>query len=89
MYIKDKLDSTKCGQICPLSFTINVENFTESINFNNCLNKKVAIDKDGNIKNCGSQEESFGNVNEISLLDAINNNNFQKLWHLKKDDGSW
>lgn len=86
MYIKDKLDSTKCGQICSLSFTINVENFTESINFNNCLNKKVAIDKDGNIKNCGSQEESFGNVNEISLKDAINNNNFQKFWYLKKDD---
>ncbi|MCK8481928.1 grasp-with-spasm system SPASM domain peptide maturase [Psychroserpens algicola] len=85
-YLKDDLDPSKCGEICPLSFVINVESFTESVNFNNCLNKKVAIDKDGYIKNCGSQSESFGNVNDTSLAKAISDSKFQKLWHLKKDD---
>jgi SPASM domain peptide maturase of grasp-with-spasm system len=85
-YLEDKLDSSKCGQVCSSAFTINIENFTESINFNNCLNRKVAIDSNGNIKNCGSQEESFGNVNELSLTEAINNSRFQKLWHVRKDD---
>lgn len=74
-----------CGQISPNYFITNMLHFTESINHNSCLNKKISIDKDGNIKNCPSMKENFGNIKETTLEEALNHPNFKKYWNITKD----
>jgi len=85
--VEQKVDSSKhCGIISPEYFTINIKSFTESKKFNSCLNKKISIDSNGDIKNCPSMQESFGNILRTSLKKALNTNGFKKYWELTKDD---
>jgi SPASM domain peptide maturase of grasp-with-spasm system len=81
-----KLSAEDCGQICPGIFLTNIPHFTESLHFNSCLNRKVSIDNNGFIKNCPSQKENFGNINEINIASAISNSKFQRLGKIKKDN---
>ncbi|HRB70845.1 MAG TPA: grasp-with-spasm system SPASM domain peptide maturase [Flavobacterium sp.] len=76
---------TDCGQISQDYFSINIKTFTESNHFNTCLNKKIAIDNDGNIKNCPSMKESYGNIKDTKLLDVVDNYCFKDCWSIKKD----
>ena len=80
------LDESNCGTICPQYFDINIQIFTESLKFNTCLNRKIAVDKSGLIKNCPSMQNDFGHVSNVSISDVIKKNEFQALWKLKKDD---
>ena len=48
------------------------------MNYNSCLFKKIAIDRNGNIKNCPAMVQSFGNVKENSLIGALNHPEFKK-----------
>lgn len=75
-----------CGCISPEYFTINEKHYFESQNHNTCLNKKLSIDINGNIKNCPSMLENFGNIKNSEIKDVINKPNFKKYWNIKKDD---
>jgi SPASM domain peptide maturase of grasp-with-spasm system len=46
----------------------------------------VAVDVNGNIKNCLGMCKSHGNVKNISIKEAIKKTDFTKLWHVKKDE---
>jgi SPASM domain peptide maturase of grasp-with-spasm system len=59
--------------------------FTESQNYNTCLNRKISIDLDGEIKNCPSMRESFGNIENTPLQQALNKTGFKKYWNIDKD----
>ncbi|MGC5745722.1 grasp-with-spasm system SPASM domain peptide maturase [Chryseobacterium sp. NFX27] len=87
-YIKQNIiDCTSCGIINSTTF-LNPKNigvFMSNKLYNSCLNRKISIDIDGNIKNCPSMKESYGNINEISLLDAYKNESFRNVWSLNKD----
>ncbi len=84
--VKEKIISAShCGIIHPTYFSINVETFTESLHHNTCLNRKVSIDVDGNIKNCPSMKESFGNIKDTTLIEAIEKPGFKKYWNITKD----
>lgn len=74
-----------CGNIFLHNNFINLKNITESINHNSCLNKKLSIDKDGNIKNCPSMPQSFGNIKDTTLEEALNHKDFKKYWNVNKD----
>ncbi len=74
-----------CGVISPIHFRSNAQNFTENLHFNSCLNRKVGIDIDGNIKNCPSSKISYGNIKDNSLLEAIENKTFKNYWGINKD----
>ncbi len=74
-----------CGIVLPEFFTINTKTYTESLNYNSCLNRKVSIDVKGNIKNCPAMTESFGNIYENTLTEAIGNKAFRKYWQVTKD----
>ncbi|EHQ24693.1 grasp-with-spasm system SPASM domain peptide maturase [Mucilaginibacter paludis] len=78
-------DETHCGVISEYNFSVNITSFTESVNFNSCLNRKISIDKRGEIKNCPSLPNSFGNINDISLNEIVNQSNFTRVWQIKKD----
>lgn len=64
---------------------INLDFYLESKKHNVFLNKKVCIDTKGNIKNFLSFNKSFGNINDDSLADVIQSNDFQKLWFVNND----
>ncbi|MBS7234125.1 grasp-with-spasm system SPASM domain peptide maturase [Flavobacterium psychroterrae] len=52
---------------------------------NGCLDKKITIDKNGNIKNCPSMKNMYGNIEETSIKSVVNNNVFTKFWDINKD----
>ena len=85
-HVKQNINSAShCGLIQTNYFSINIDTFFESINHNSCLNKKISIDINGNIKNCPSMLESYGNIENTTLEEAINKGSFKKYWDITKD----
>lgn len=86
-FVSDNItNSNYCGFVSPIFFTINLSFFTESKQFNNCLNKKLAIDTRGIVKNCTAIKESYGHINEINIEEIVKSKEFQKYWRITKDD---
>jgi SPASM domain peptide maturase of grasp-with-spasm system len=87
LFTEDRINSEHdCGRVCKTNFSCNQSFFFESKSYNNCLNRKLSIDKHGNIKNCPSMKKSFGKANEIPNFSTIaNDTDFQKLWRTNKD----
>lgn len=86
-WIKNDIKSFKhCGVVDSKYFYTNLKNFTESIHHNSCLNRKISIDINGDIKNCPSMPESYGNIKDTTLEEAINKPGFKKYWNVTKDD---
>lgn len=52
---------------------------------NGCLYKKVCIDTEGNIKNCPSMPETYGNIRDIHLEEVLINPAFTRWWVICKD----
>lgn len=74
-----------CGMIGPRHFSVNQKLFSESLQFNTCLNHKISIDINGNIKNCPSMKEDFGNIKNTPLSKALNQDGFKKYWTITKN----
>jgi SPASM domain peptide maturase of grasp-with-spasm system len=74
-----------CGKINIENFNMNITSFTESQKYNSCLNKKISIDVNGEIKNCPSMQKSFGNIQYTTLADALKKKEFKKYWNINKD----
>lgn len=79
------LNDKCCGVISPAYFTISKELVLESLQANTCLNRKVSVDVNGDIKNCPSFPGSFGNISTVNLNEALNHPKFQDAWNIKKD----
>lgn len=75
-----------CGKINSDLFNTNVKSYTEAQHYNTCLNRKISIDVEGNIKNCPSMSQSFGNIKDTTLQEALDHPDFKKYWNVKKDD---
>lgn len=80
------IDSPQCcGSIHPGYFVVNLETFSESLTYNSCLNRKISVDCRGNIKNCPSLPDSYGNSREHSLHSALGHIKFKEWWGINKD----
>lgn len=79
------LNEKHCGIINTEYFYSNIKLLSESQHHNTCLNRKISIDKDGNIKNCPSMPKSYGNIKDTSLEEALNHLDFKKYWNVSKD----
>ncbi|WP_435262901.1 grasp-with-spasm system SPASM domain peptide maturase [Tenacibaculum sp. nBUS_03] len=79
-------DENCCGIVAINQFNLNWNHYLESKNYNSCLNRKLSIDKFGNIKNCPSLKTSYGDISTTSIIDAVNNKDFSKIWNIKKED---
>jgi len=84
-FIKGKLSAHQCGKINQAYFSPNIHTYFESIKHNSCLNRKISIDSEGNIKNCPSMAKSFGNIKDTTLAEAIEKPGFKKYWNINKD----
>lgn len=86
-YVEDKIINKKnCGLISSNYFNSNLETYTLCNSHNSCLHKKISIDSQGNIRNCPSMSQSFGNIKDTTLEEAINNKDFKKYWNITKDE---
>ncbi len=74
-----------CGLVSPGYFNLTLDHFTEAVGFNTCLNRKIALDPEGLIRNCPSLKTTYGAILETSLLDVARSDAFRRVWHLKKD----
>jgi len=74
-----------CGVVSHHYFISNISLYTESLAHNSCLNRKISIDVDGNIKNCPSMSQSFGNIRDTTLQEALDHPDFKKYWNVTKD----
>ena len=79
------LKCDECGKVSMEYFALNLNHFTESQLHNTCLNRKICIDADGEIKNCPSMKRSFGNIKDTTLKEAIEKPGFKELWFICKD----
>ena len=85
-YTKEVIDSEACcGNVSSRYFSCTTGAFTEALRFNNCLNRKVGIDRRGAIKNCPSMPHSFGELGATPLATVIESADFQKPWGVTKD----
>jgi SPASM domain peptide maturase of grasp-with-spasm system len=78
-----------CGYISPHYFVINNAAYFEARKFNSCLNRKISVDKEGNVKNCPAMVENFGKYNALDSLETLlADPRFTRQWEIKKDDVS-
>lgn len=75
-----------CGNINKRMFICDMSFFNEAKSFNSCLNKKISIDKNGEIKNCPSLSKSFGNIANEKLKEIIQRKDFYNYGNIKKDN---
>lgn len=88
-YLKQKIEATTdCGIINRSSFCLpsSISNFTEGILKNKCLNRKLSITVDGQIKNCPCMSKAYGNIRDHSIAEIFRSNEFQKYWDITKDE---
>lgn len=75
-----------CGMINQLSLRIpSVSGFMENKLYNSCLNRKIAIDENGNIGNCPSMKKKYGNITTHSLREISERHRFKKIGMINKD----
>lgn len=78
--------ASHCGYISPRYFVYdNLAFFQESQQHNTCLNRKVGIDVEGQIKNCPALPVAFGHIADTPLREAVVKPAFQARWHIHKD----
>jgi SPASM domain peptide maturase of grasp-with-spasm system len=81
-------NATHCGIVDPAYFLVNLALFSEAQQHNTCLNKKIAIDAKGEIKNCPSMKKSYGNIASVALAEALAAPGFTAQWKIAKDQVS-
>ncbi|GAA0743168.1 grasp-with-spasm system SPASM domain peptide maturase [Gaetbulibacter jejuensis] len=86
VYTSENYFSEKCcGVIHQKYFTVNISSVTEAMNHNSCLNRKISIDRMGNIKNCPSMFQNYGNIKNTTLKESLSHKDFNKYWNITKD----
>ncbi|MGN7885434.1 grasp-with-spasm system SPASM domain peptide maturase [Dyadobacter endophyticus] len=78
-------DATHCGFVSKRYFNIEIQSFFEAQHFNSCLNRKICIDHNGEMKNCPSFSTSFGNIMTNNFAAVIENDKFRAAWEITKD----
>jgi SPASM domain peptide maturase of grasp-with-spasm system len=84
-FMQQPLCSQDCGIVNKEYFSLNLRFLTEAQAHNTCLNRKLCIDAEGNIKNCPAMSRSFGNIKDTTLQEVIEKEEFQDLWFINKD----
>lgn len=67
-----------CGKVSMNSFIVNFKMFTESQEYNSCLNRKISIDEEGFIRNCPSMTEHFGHISNASISELLGRYDIEK-----------
>ncbi len=85
IYLNKNLNEKSCGVINEDNFVINFETYFEGLKYNSCLNRKISIDRFGEIKNCPSMAKSYGNIIDTKIIETVVNPEYTKLWFVNKN----
>jgi SPASM domain peptide maturase of grasp-with-spasm system len=85
---KQSVTPSSCGHVSPDYFSITLDHFTEAHHFNTCLNRKIGICADGEIKNCPSMKQSYGNAGDVALSAAAQRLSMAEATRITKDQVS-
>lgn len=85
-YKSKKLDPQNCGCVSKDYFVVETNHFTEAQHHNTCLNRKICIDANGDIRNCPAMKQSYGNIRDTTLKEAIEKPGFKDCWTICKDE---
>jgi SPASM domain peptide maturase of grasp-with-spasm system len=77
------LDS--CGEVSPGYFSPCLQHFSEAQQFNTCLNRKISVCADGEIRHCPSMKDSLGNIRNTSLACALKDPRLVQMSRITKD----
>jgi len=69
----------------PKYFAVNIQLFVESQKHNTFYNRKIFIDKDGQLKNSFFGNTTFGHIDSIDTCAIIETPQFQEFWFVEKD----
>lgn len=86
VFTDQHLKINACGKVDLKYFNTNLPKMLEAINHNSCLHKKIGIDIAGNIRNCPVMPQSFGNIRDCSLEEALAHKEFKQYWDLTKEE---
>jgi SPASM domain peptide maturase of grasp-with-spasm system len=76
-----------CGVISPRQLNApSVAAYSEFRLFNGCLNRKIAVGADGQIRNCPSMSASFGSASEVPLEAVVRRPEFARVGRIRKDE---
>jgi SPASM domain peptide maturase of grasp-with-spasm system len=83
-----KLESSlDCGSITMQELLRpSTSTFNELRQFNGCLNRKISVDENGQVRNCPAMGRSFGHHQSIVLSDIVAGASFQRAWRARKDE---
>ena len=84
-YQSKSLEVKQCGCVSKDYFVTETNHFTEAQHHNTCLNRKICIDANGDIRNCPAMKKSYGNIRDTTLKEAIEKPCFQDCWTISKD----
>lgn len=84
-YYTSPVTPSSCGVVSASFFSISVEHFIEAQHFNSCLNRKLGISADGEIKNCPAMAHSFGNARNTDLKSVVNHPELVRIGGITKD----
>ncbi|MFZ6178858.1 grasp-with-spasm system SPASM domain peptide maturase [Nannocystis pusilla] len=60
--------------------------FNELHQFNGCLNRKLAVDEGGQVRNCPAMRGSFGDHRTVALADVVAREDFRRVWRARNDE---
>ncbi|MGH9897575.1 MAG: grasp-with-spasm system SPASM domain peptide maturase, partial [Pyrinomonadaceae bacterium] len=76
---------SSCGEVAPGYFSLTLEHFAEAHLFNTCLNRKISIAANGDIKSCPAMQQSLGNIGNVSLASVVKHPVLVQLGSITKD----
>jgi len=83
--IDNAFSYTQCGVVDLNYMSIKLEHISESLNHNTCLNRKIFIGANGEVRSCPNTAV-VGTIHSKSLPEIIKEPDFQQYWHIKKND---
>ena len=84
-YYTHEVTPTSCGVVSPGYFSLFQEHFREAQQFNTCLNRKLSIAADGEIRSCPAMPQSFGNIRSTSLKSVAREPALIQIGSITKD----
>ncbi|RPE08153.1 grasp-with-spasm system SPASM domain peptide maturase [Chitinophaga lutea] len=86
-FVRQEISSAQCcGNISFEGFQVpKIKNIMENFLYNGCLNRKISIDENGQVKNCPSMKHSYGHIDDISLRSVVDRDDFRLVWGITKE----
>lgn len=87
-FVKDLVNINSCGQIGPRYFNSSMDHFLEAQNFNTCLNRKISICTNGELRSCPAMPGVVGNAGVTPLASLAGHPTLIQIGSITKDKTS-